>query len=175
MTVAMSCTTSALCHKDIISNLSPMFALIPELCTPGTSPSPDSLADSSHVAGISRPVGPSNVADTPCLIDSSTMADRDTHRPVDSSHVADANALGNPAPSSFISGESCRPPPKLHSVVPMPSALGSPSVFHTDLLAGNPAPLSYTSKLRGKAPAPHSVDSGNAANMDTTLAGNPAP
>ena len=42
-------------------------------------------------------------------------------------------------------------------------------------LAGNPAPLSFTSKLHSKALAPSSVNSGNAANMNTTLAGNPVP
>src|SRR6266481_7675621 len=63
MTVAMSCTTLALRHKDIISNLSPMFASIPELCTPGTSSPSNALVDSN------------NVADTPCPIDSSHVAD----------------------------------------------------------------------------------------------------
>src|SRR6266481_909824 len=88
MTVAMSCTTSALHHEDIISNLSPMFALIPELCTPGTSSPSNPLTDSSHMASISRPVDSSNVADTPCLIDSSHMANRNTFPLADSSNVA---------------------------------------------------------------------------------------
>src|SRR6266481_8186836 len=97
------------------------------------------------------------------------------HHLVDSSHVAKTDVLRNPAPPSYISGESCKPPPKLHSAVLMPSALGSPSVPHTDLLAGNPSPLSYASNLRGKALAPCSVNSGSAADTNTTHAGNPAP
>src|SRR6266481_868540 len=93
------------------------------------------LADSSNVAG------------TPCLINASSVADCNMHCSINSSNVADADVFGNPAPPSFILGESCKPPPKLHSVVPMPFSLGSPSVPHTDILTGNPAPLSYTLKL----------------------------
>src|SRR6266481_8446373 len=91
MTVAMSCTTSALHHEDIISNLSPMFASIPELCTPGTSSPSNLSADSSNVASISHPVDSSNVADTPHPVDSSNVADSQCL--IDSSHVADLNTF----------------------------------------------------------------------------------
>src|SRR6266481_2182219 len=130
MTVAMSCVTTAPCHKDIILHISPLFASIPELQSEGIL-NPTDLScsvDSSNVANknIFISADSSNVAGISCS--------------VDSSNVADKNISGNPATLNYALGGFCKDPPgfpmisgyvlnrapgKFHSVVLTLSALGS--------------------------------------------------
>jgi len=71
MSVAMSCVTTALQHEDIIPNISPLFASIPELCTPEALPS----------------------AIVPCQVASAPAADPNNSHSVDSGRAANLNHL----------------------------------------------------------------------------------
>ena len=125
----MSCVTSAPCHKDIIPHISPLFASIPKLQSVESSDSADtsSQVNSSQTADLDAlPADSSNVAGTSCSVGCSDTANLDT--------------LGDPATPNYVSGVSCKNPPrlpvisgyvlnmapvKLHSAVLTPSALGS--------------------------------------------------
>src|SRR6266481_3986623 len=131
MTVAMSCVTTAPRHKDIIPHISPLFAFIPELQSEGilnpTDLSCPVISGNAADPGTVIPTDSSNVAGISCSVDSGNAADKDIS--------------GNPATPNYALGGFCKDPPgspmisgyvlnrtlgEFHSVVPTPSALGSP-------------------------------------------------
>src|SRR6266481_538521 len=131
MTVAMSCVTTAPCHEDITPHISPLFASIPELQSEGTLNPTD----------LSRPVIPGNTVNSGIVISTDSSNVAGTPCSVDSSNAADKNVPGNPATPNNVLGGFCKDPPRspmisgyvlnrtpgeFHSAVPTPSALGSP-------------------------------------------------
>src|SRR6266481_9927102 len=91
--LALSCTTSAHCHEDIVSNLSPMFALIPELHTSESSP-PLNNQPSAEPPMVK--LGPA-CSNFPHTVASKSSAN--TPHPIASTLVADANTSGPPVTS----------------------------------------------------------------------------
>jgi len=158
MTIAMSCVTSAPHHEDIIPHISPLFASIPEL---QSVESPDTAETSSpvHSGQVANsdtlPADSSNVAGTSCSVGCSDTANSDTP--------------GNPATPNCTSGVCCKDPSrlpvtsgyvlnmapvKLHSAVPMLSALGSSFYDISSQLSLNLSPTSQVSSLSA-VPTPY--------------------
>ena len=86
MTNARSCITTALKHEDIISNLSPLFASIPELCTQVAPTHSDEPIDYTLSGMSAVKLGPTSLK---LPVDTTTVVNPHPACPVASGFTAD--------------------------------------------------------------------------------------
>ena len=90
LTNAQSCITTALKHEDIISNISPLFASIPELCTPAIPNLSEPPFDYTLSGSSTVKLGP---ASSKLPIESASATNPQPVGPVDSVNTADSNLV----------------------------------------------------------------------------------